>query len=558
MKECFWSWLKMEKNKFLILTKYLLLGGSYGSGRKKKGIFSKSTVANLVLKFILILIFGAIAGSIDLAAYMGLKIVHMEYVLLQMNYSAITAIIFFFGIFSTMGVFYFSNDINFLIPMPLKPETIVASKFTVSLIQEYFITVVILLPCTLVYGIASGMGVIFYILSILFMLFEPILPLAAALLISIFIMPLINKSKKKDLFKTLGGILAVGFGLGINILTRMMGGSSSAELVKNVKRVNSTMLNVFPLGSIASKALVNSNLLYTALFILINACSFVAIIYLAKNLYFKGVQGLSESSSKRKKIDSKKMNKETQKKSILFSYTMKELKILFRTPAYFVNCVMSSFIFPVVILIPMLFNTSDKKGLSSALSYINGPQGFRILVTASVVFGLIMGTMNSVTSTSISREGSNFFVMKYIPIKYSKQIAAKIFSGIFVGAISIILIDIAAFFVVKIPVYVFAYMIITGILGIVFTSIIGMYIDLSMPKLEWDTEQKAVKSNINSFINFLVSILPAAIIIVICIFINVNVNIFFGILSLVLLALDYVTYKVVCISGEKKLDRYES
>lgn len=97
----------MEKNKFLILTKYLLLGGSYGSGRKKKGIFSKSTVANLVLKFILILIFGAIAGSIDLAAYMGLKIVHMEYVLLQMNYSAITAIIFFFGIFSTMECFIF-------------------------------------------------------------------------------------------------------------------------------------------------------------------------------------------------------------------------------------------------------------------------------------------------------------------------------------------------------------------------------------------------------------------------------------------------------------------
>ncbi|URZ04809.1 putative ABC transporter permease subunit [Clostridium felsineum] len=548
----------MEINKFLILTKYLLLGGSYGSGRKKLSRFSKNFVSRMILTFILFVIFAGFVGLIDVSIYFGVKILHMEYLFLQINYSAITLIILVFGIFSTMGVFYFSNDINFLMPMPFKPETIVASKFTVSLIREYFITAAILVPCTLIYGIGSSCGALFYIYSILFIIFQPILPLAIALLISILIMPFINKSKKKDLFKTLGGIFALLFAVGINVATRMMGNASNLQLLQNAKKANSVMVNMFPLGSLASTALVNLNLVYVLIFVLINVLSFVIIIFLGKYLYFKGVQGLSESSSKRKKIDSRKMNKETQKKSILFSYTIKEMKILFRTPAYFVNCVMSSFILPIILLIPVFFSNSNEHGLKDALSYVSTSQNFRIIIASAIVFGLIMGAMNAVTSTSISREGSNFFVMKYIPVSYSNQITAKITSGILIGAMGIVIIDIIAFFVIGFPAYVGIYIFVAGVLGNIFTSLIGMYVDLSMPKLEWDTEQRAVKSNFNSLIAFLVSIVPSAIIIIMCIFVRVNSNVFFIISVIIFVVLDYIVYKFVCSSGEKKLNNYES
>ncbi|PJI10340.1 hypothetical protein CUB90_09520 [Clostridium sp. CT7] len=548
----------MRTNKFWILTKYLLMGGGYKSRSKKKSIFTANAVAAVILRIFLFVMFAGLVALIDAPFYFGLKMFHAEYLMLQMNYAVITFIIFFFGIFYTMGTFYYSNDINFLIPMPLKPETIVASKFTVSLIYEYFITAIVLVPCTLIYGIGSGMGVPFYIFSIILIIFEPILPLAVALLISIFIMPFVNRSKKKDLFKTLGGILAVAFGLSINVITNSMSSSNSKQMLSSVTKANSVMKDFFPLGNIASKALVGTDLVYLGIFILINVVSFIVIMYLGKLLYFKGVQGLSESSSTRKKIDKKKMEKEVQRKSVLFAYTMKEIKILFRTPAYFVNCVMSSFIFPIVIVVPAMVNKRQRTGISELMKYMNGTESFRILITAAIVFGLLMGAVNAVTSTAISREGSNFFVMKYLPISYAKQITAKLLCGILVGGISIVLVDIVALFAFKFPIYILLYMIIAGMLGIIFASIIGMYIDINTPKLEWDNEQRAVKSNVNSFIDFLISIIPSVIVIIMCIFVKINYNIFFILCVLVFTILDYLLYKFVCKSGEKKIASYES
>ena len=46
--------------------------------------------------------------------------------------------IFVFGIFYIISAFYFSNDVNILVPLPLKPYHILGCKFIVIMINEIF------------------------------------------------------------------------------------------------------------------------------------------------------------------------------------------------------------------------------------------------------------------------------------------------------------------------------------------------------------------------------------------------------------------------------------
>ena len=69
--------------------------------------------------------------------------------------------VLFFGMFYIIGSFYFSNDLETLVPLPLKPYEVIGSKFAVVMVNEYITALPILLPPLLIYGIGTGQGLIY-------------------------------------------------------------------------------------------------------------------------------------------------------------------------------------------------------------------------------------------------------------------------------------------------------------------------------------------------------------------------------------------------------------
>jgi hypothetical protein len=65
--------------------------------------------------------------------------------------------------YSHSSSFYFSKDVESLLPLPLKPRQIVGAKFLAVAAYEYLITAAIFLPIMIIYGIKSASGVLFYI-----------------------------------------------------------------------------------------------------------------------------------------------------------------------------------------------------------------------------------------------------------------------------------------------------------------------------------------------------------------------------------------------------------
>jgi len=123
-------------SKFIALTKVLLKTGTQSQNNKK----NKTQIKGIMLGLILVLAFTPMAigfGGFISTAYDGLHAIGQEAVILGFGLSVVCVVIFFFGIFYAMGIFYFSMDVENLLPLPFKPWHIMAAKFAVVLMYEY-------------------------------------------------------------------------------------------------------------------------------------------------------------------------------------------------------------------------------------------------------------------------------------------------------------------------------------------------------------------------------------------------------------------------------------
>jgi ABC-2 type transport system permease protein len=556
-------------NNYIVLTKILLKNSITEFNRKNKGKAS-SRLKNILLYVIIALSLSPLifaVGTMVWNAYGAFAAIGQQSLILGIGFMASSMLVLFFGIFYVMNVFYFSRDVESLLPLPLKPSTIMAAKFTIIMIYEYITELYILAPVLIVYGIASSASIAYYIYALIAFITLPIVPLIYAVILNMLLMRVTNISKHKDKLRIVGGIIAMFIAVFGNmkmqdIITKSM---DPQQLINMLTSGNNTMLGIlsgiFPTNNFLALSLVNnydfSGLVNMLIYLGISALCMVLILTLGERMYFKGLLGVSETVSKRKKLTSEQFDKSVVASSAIKSYTLKELKLLFRTPVYFINCVMMNFLWPIFLLIPIYTNLKNGVDIAQLRVFLNGG-GYDGIILA-VAFAVVMFTSgsNGVTSTSISRDGESFFINKFLPVSYLDQIMGKSLAGILLGIVAMLSMLIVYVVIALPPLYLIALIVLTGLLGIVFTSFAGIIIDLNFPKLHWDNEQKAVKQNMNLLVNMLISMVVAAIVLVPVVMLKLKLWVVFGLLVAVFGILDAVLYYLVKSIGVNLFDKIE-
>lgn len=558
-------------SNYIVLTKILLKNSITGFTNNKRGNKNTNRIKSMIIPVIILVSLLPIAGAIGAgiwAAYPILKEIGQEGLIFASGLMAVSMMILFFGIFYIMNIFYFSKDVETLIPLPLRPSTIMAGKFTVTLLYEYITEFLFLAPIIIAFGIVSKAGMIYYLYSIIGFLTLPVIPLVYAGIINIVLMRFTNISRNRDQFRIIGGVIAMLAAIFVNIKSQSFFSSfSNPEQIKAVLTQGDNSLigfisGIFPANKFFAIALVNSTnmkglvniLLYVAISILFTAL----FLTIGEKFYFKGLVGISETKSKHKKLTAEQFDRSVIKSSIIKSYTIKELKLLIRTPVYFINCVLMNLIWPLFLFIPILSGSESGMGISEIQAFTkSGSYEGIILIIAFAAILFASGT-NGVTSTAISREGTNIFVAKYIAVSYQDQIMAKIMSGVILGLVAMLSMLVAAIFILLPPIHLILSIVITGIGGVFFTSFLGILIDLNFPKLHWDNEQKAVKQNMNLMFSILISTVVAAIVVVPVIIFQLNVWIVFGALILIFGFADAVLYGLIKSAGVNLFEKIEA
>ena len=422
-------------------------------------------------------------------------------------------VVFIFGIFYTVSTMYHANDIERLMALPLRPYQILGGKFITLVVYEYIMEAFILLPVLVGFGIKSGAGMMYILYSALQFIVVPVIPLAMAAVIVMIVMRFTSFGKNKQLFKFVGGIIALALGVGINVLIQSGASRITEEQIMAIATGQSSLVsivsNIFPGTIFASNALILSKSLAGlggfALFVLCSAGAAAVFLGVGQLVYLKGVSGVTETTARRKELHGDELGKSTRQGTALRSYIVKELRMLVRSPIAFMNCVLMNFLWPVILIAIIVGRGSSIADIGTFVTSMDGGAVIAVIVGMSA----FIASSNAVTSTAISREGSQFYVMKYIPMDMGRQLYAKIVTGVMISASGVILLEVAAV-ILGIGIGAALVSLVLGLGACVVCALAGMLVDASRPKLGWMNEQQAIKQNLNVLLHMLIGIAVAA------------------------------------------------
>ncbi len=530
-----------------VLLKTNLFVGSTDDKKKKSKVLGGALI---VLLFVFVI--ASVGVPIALVISNILEAIDIRKIILGLilPLAGLTTIIF--SIFSVVSVFYLSKDSEYLLPLPIEPRDLMISKFLVSLVTEYYILFMFVLPCLIGVGIGIDAGVLYYVYMLIVFLLLPIIPSVVVTFVILIITRFTGVMKNKDLFMYVSMILILAFSFGYNEIL-----GSAMEI--NMDNIGGTVANLesellpyfrrlFPFYNSGVSALVNYNdlggVFSLITFIGINLIALLFIYFLGDKLYLKTLTVVKGSNKKKTDFDKLKISDNRG----CFGYLlMKEWLTVKRTPVFMLNIVLIVVLFPFIMLFSFImgYSSSGEEESMLNLAFLNN-QYDNVYVFFIALASLTFFTCSSMAaSTSISREGSNAWFMKVIPVSAFKQINAKVLFACILDVIGILIVAIMAY-VLKMDIGAIISLLIPVILVIILSNYFNIYIDLRRPKIKWADENAAVKSNLNGFFSMLVTLAECGffgVVAFVCYKVGVTLN--YWIVSLIVSAVLVVLLGIV-------------
>jgi ABC-2 type transport system permease protein len=447
-----------------------------------------------------------------------LSLAHLQGLSLSIGFSVVGAAVFIFGMLNVLSVFYFAEDVDVLLSMPLRPSAILSSKFAAALVYDYFIVLLFLLPLLAAYGLRMQPGAAYVPMAGLMFLLVPIIPLAMASILVMAAMRFMNFSRDRDRFGKIAGTVLLILMLALNyFLQKNTGVSDNPERLSQMLTSGrypmlKGIAGYFPGLEFAVKAVLHCGELQGWVWAFFFFCAAVSavVVFLAvgERLYFRGVQ---ESTGRRVRTASGLRSTIVPLKGTRSPFAaiwMKDMTVLFRDSTYFMNCIVMNFLWPLFFL--LILGKGSSGGLASFFMMMRDTRFTNPVLAAALGIGMVVTAMNAIASTAFSREGKHLFIMKTVPVPFGIQALAKAGVAAAMGCIACLLLFVVVVFMYGMPAALVTRTAVLLFLGILFSAMTGVLIDLFFPKLHWDNAYKAVKQNLNVPIHIALTFLCGA------------------------------------------------
>ncbi len=549
------------KNKVISLTKVIFKNSFQNMETAKEANTNKKSKSMIILYIFVFIYLAGIIGVFSNGLIKELIAIKQEQMFIGLILLGIAGFVLIQSIFSAINILYYSKDNEYILPLPIKPREIVASKTNVLLITEYFVIAIIGLIPLSIYGILTSASGAYYIAMAIVLLTFPIIPVLISSLLVLIVMSFSKFAKNKNRFQLIATLFIIAIICVLSFTTSSQE-TSPEELIEMVTKANGlveTIRGAFPTLGMAIESLVNTNLQNQILnlLLLVTTTGIIYILYiiLGQKLYLKGAVGnLSSGKKTKKKIDERKLFK----KSTLFgTYVGKEFKTLLRNPVFFMQCVLPAILFPILIIGLSFLGIKGEQNseLESIVNIIQNKTSIYlgIGILCAVQFFLMF---IYISATAISRDGENAVFIKYIPVPFIKQIDYKVFPNIVMTTFMSILTIIMVEYLLKIPIIYILLIAIASIIMGIFHSYISIIVDLKRPKLEWNSEYAVVKQNMNLMWPVILGLVNITIIVALAIICNfINSYIFIAVISLIYIFLTIVIRNYIKKNEEKLLEK---
>lgn len=450
-------------------------------------------------------------------------------VTLTLGFLSSQTIMLLLGFTLVISVFYFSNDLDTLIPLPLKPWEVLAAKFSVILAGEYILLAVFVIPVIAAYAQGAGGGLWYWVSATLLFLTLPMVPLVVAALPAILLMRVANVSKRKDTLVMIGGFLLIAATIAFQFLVQKGPGKGEEiafleAILSKANGLASAIGNRFPPSLWATLALseagTGQGLAYLGLFIVASAVSLIGLFAIGNKVFYEGLVAGFEVGMKRRMPQlpsrEKRVGRWTRKwfrllpgvyieRSPMVSIALAEAKLFVRTPVFVLNGFTGFVMFPAMFIMLTITGGSDIKVFLDLLSSSPSLRLVGIIVVS--IYILLLASMSSIPVTPFSREGrANIWVLKSMPatgkmVGFAKALAAQ--GMITLGSVPGVAV---LSYLLGLPLLYVVLGLCIGILMSFSFCLLSVMLDMWRPMLTWTDKVKSVKSNTNTILGMVLGI----------------------------------------------------
>lgn len=470
----------------------------YTKDKKKKQSFALLSVAYLLLLLMAIAYVGGLSYGYH---YLGLGDIVPMYL-----YTILSLVMLVLSFFKAGSVLFTMKSYDIMVSLPVTKSAIIISRFVTMYVSNLLFSLIVMTPGLVIHILFAKPGSSFYLISLVAVLFAPMLPLTVSSVLGALIKGISSRMKRKNLAEI---FLTVGLVVVIMAGSFRMGSKTEALDVEALKELIGTLTsalgNIFPPALWYHQALQGS-ILHLVILLGVPALIFLLFVRLLSGKFTEICTGLNATYAKH----NYKLG-ELKAEHVLLSLFKKEMKLYFSSSLYVTNSGIG------YILSVLLAGAVAVLGVESLTEFMEMPM-FLPHVYKVLPFVLAMPLcMMSATASAISMEGKTFWQLQVLPVKAKDVYLAKLLWNLVVAApfylISVILLLIGAKPGLSDALHYF----LLPLLLLLFCIVFGLACNLWFPKLNWENEAQAVKQGASVLVSMLggvtAVIVPAVLII---------------------------------------------
>jgi len=446
----------------------------YTKDKKKK----KTTIGlGVVWVLLIVMIATYIGGAAFAYVYLGMAEIVPAYLIMLAS-----MVILAFAIFKAGSVIFQENAYDILCSLPVSQTAIVVSRFLRMYVENLLLTLLVMVPGIVVYGVMVKPALSFYLIGAVVTVFVPLVPITIATFFGALVTAISSRMKHKSL---VSAALSVGLVIAIMASTGTMSTMEeefSIEMLQNMSEIVTQAIgDLYPPAIWLGNAMVKGDILTGLLCVLGGLVAFMVTIALISVKFHEICRGLYGTHAKHNyKMEQLKKN------SVLGTLYKREMKRYFASSIYVQNTIVGpvmAIIFAVAVL---------GVGLDTIQQTMEIP--IDIAGAVPILLAGIFAVMTT-TCTSISMEGKEWWIVKSLPIRTKDLLDSKLLFGLSLYLPFWLVSEILLIIALRPSFMELVWLVLLSLILILFSQVVGLTANLKMPVFDWENEVSVVKQS---------------------------------------------------------------
>lgn len=491
----------MLKELVKIRIKYMFSGFFKGS-RKKQKASGKTALKGVAIGLLAIYVigcfcfmFGALFGSV------AEPLASADLLWFYFSLAGIMVFLLCFvgSVFMTQNQLYDANDNDLLLSMPIPTGYILASRLLALISLNYIYEIIIVLPAAFIYVVNFGASVVGVISFAICFLLLPLMVMALSALFG-WIIGLINtKMRNKNLITLI--LTCVFFFAYMYACLQFQ--NYINLLVARGEEIAAAVKSALPPFYYLGDAIYSGSIVSFILYALCCIVPFVIMYWILSKTFIK----IATTKRGMKKVKYKEEALKTASPNA--ALVTNEIRHFVGMPMYMFNAGIG---LPFMV-IAAIFLLVKKNTLIQGLTMFG--LGSDVLGPVICVGFAMMCAMVIISAPSISIEGKTFWITQSAPVDEKDILIAKAKCHIYVSLPFIIVSDIICLIGFRMSILSSIMIFLVPIGVTVMNALLGVVINLKLPKFDWVNEIVAIKQGMSSivamFVSFAAAVLPTVV-----------------------------------------------